>query len=304
MRGIGGFDEYIRIADIKLQKSVNTYVIDSIDEVKVKKYIAAPAQSLLRAGYMDYFFKAADIRANTNTMPLENRSVDGPAGFEMPPVPEIATGTLEVPLGSNARKGDIRYSGEVIHGLGKGNVYVQIGFESVSEDKALGVNARSTIYGNADLFQKEIDRAPNVETAVKVLNDRGSFVVAAKLLQNVDYLVLTYRWVAIKFPSGETIENPEDFAGKSIIPETPTVVLDTKESHFFSVRFENMSSCSIVYELTEENSGEITSDGIYTAPNREGVFEIRIYCADMPIICAYAYAIVKKKGMKNNDVQS
>ncbi|MBQ8971237.1 MAG: hypothetical protein IJ073_08020, partial [Lachnospiraceae bacterium] len=72
-----------------------------------------------------------------------------------------------------------------------------------------------------------------------------------------------------------------------------------KESHFFGVRFNNMKKCSITYELTAPGSGEISSDGIYTAPSKDGVYEIRIYCTDMPVICTYAYAIVKKKMSKS-----
>jgi hypothetical protein len=73
------------------------------------------------------------------------------------------------------------------------------------------------------------------------------------------------------------------------------VVLATRESHYFNVRFKNMEPCPLIYELTERDSGTITSDGVYTAPAREGVYEIRISCADMPLISTYAYAIVKKK---------
>ena len=57
------------------------------------------------------------------------------------------------------------------------------------------------------------------------------------------------------------------------------------------------------YELTEKNSGEITSDGIYTAPGREGVFEIRISCADNPMITTYAYAVVKKRDVQDTGVE-
>lgn len=58
-----------------------------------------------------------------------------------------------------------------------------------------------------------------------------------------------------------------------------------------------MKPCSVAYELTEPGSGEITPDGIYTAPAKEGVYEIRIYCAEKPLVCTYAYAIVKKKAV-------
>ena len=56
-----------------------------------------------------------------------------------------------------------------------------------------------------------------------------------------------------------------------------------------------MKATGITYELTSPGSGEISSDGVYTAPTREGVYEIRIYCTEMPVICTYAYAIVRKK---------
>ena len=73
------------------------------------------------------------------------------------------------------------------------------------------------------------------------------------------------------------------------------MVLGTKESFYFNVRFHNMEPCSVTYELTEPGSGEITLDGVYTAPAREGVYEIRIFCTDMPVLCTYAYAVVKNK---------
>ena len=77
--------------------------------------------------------------------------------------------------------------------------------------------------------------------------------------------------------------------------------MGTRESHFFNVRFNNMEVCTLTYELTEKNSGEITPEGIYTAPGREGVFEIRISCAEYPLITTYAYAVVKKKDAQEEE---
>lgn len=294
MKELAGTDEYLRLADIILEKTDSAYVIDSIIEVGVKKYVATPANELQRAGFLDYYFKKVELISKKSAESIDKSDKPSVTAAETRG-PEIATGILEIPLGTDSRKGDIRLSGEIMHGLGNGNVFVQVGFESVNEDALIGANARSTIYGNAELFRNDSTQAPMVETAVKILNDKGSFVVAAKLLENVDYLVLTFRWIAIRFPAGEEADREVDVSQMSIIPETPTVVLEPRESHFFGVRFENMSRCSIVYEVTEEGAGEITSDGVYTAPNKDGVFEIRIYCVDRPMICAYAYAIVKKR---------
>ena len=73
-----------------------------------------------------------------------------------------------------------------------------------------------------------------------------------------------------------------------------------RENYYFGVQFNNMEPCSITYELTAPGSGEVTVDGVYTAPAKEGVYEIRIYCSDMPMVCTYAYAIVKSTASEND----
>ncbi len=299
MKNMGGYKEYVRLADLRLVRTESAYIIEEVLERNVKTYITAPAQEALREECLEYFVKDTELLESRSSFEAElektgHMHTGGRA-------PEVATGTLEIPLGESARRGDIRYSGEIMHGLGKGNVYIDIGCEYIAEDAALHTSAKNTIYGNPDLFKGERTTAVDAETAIKVMNDKGSFIVAARLLENVDYLVLTYRWIAIKFPAGNDLGLAENYSGKSISTDTPTVVMGTKESHYFHVKYNNMESCSVAYELTEPGSGEITSDGEYTAPAKEGVYEIRIYCIDMPIICTYAYAIVKKKGFEEEE---
>ncbi len=300
LRNVGGQGDFIRLADLKLVRTDSAYIIGDVSESEVKSYITAPAQEMTRGDYLEYFVKEAPIGADGRVVFSGNQGED--AGSDNNAfLPEIATGVLEIPIGENARRGTVHYSGEIVHGLGKGNVYVDVGYEYVKEDESIGVNAKSTIYGNPDIFAQDQRTVVNAETAVRVLNDKGSFVVGARLLNNVDYLVLTYRWVAIKFPAGNDLGLTEDYTGKSIAPETPTVRMGTKENHYFGVRYNNMDKCSVTYELTESGSGSITSDGIYTAPAKPGVYEIRIYCTDMPVICTYAYAIVEKAGYGDTD---
>ncbi len=300
MRNLEYMDEAISLAEIHLVRNAGSYIIDDIRDTSAKKYVLTPAQEIMRNNYLSYYMKDVEIKRSRErrNIPVTKPESSAKSGE----FTNIATGTLEVPLGRNAREGDIRYSGEIAHGLGPGNVYVEIGYNYVSDDPDMGANQKSTIYGNPELFSQQNNILANVETGVKVLNEKGSFVVAARLLRNVDYLVLSFRWVAIRFPSGDDIELTEDYYDKSISVDTPTVIMGGKESHFFGVRFNNMKACSITYELTSPGSGEISSDGIYTAPAKEGVYEIRIYCTDMPVICTYAYAIVKKKMLddKNN----
>ena len=295
MQSLAGVREYIRLADIQLERTGGNYLIDSVEE-SVKTYLQAPSQAEKRREYERYFCVDTAFFRTAGNPDIWGKEQDGRTEPSCGPM--IATRTVEIPLGDKMRKGDVRYSGEIMHGLGKGNVFVKVGFEYMKEDNTMGKPCKSVIYGNPELF-KEKSPISKVETAVKILNEKGSFVVAAKLLKDTGFFILTLRWTAIKADSGDNSDRIGIYTGKSISPQKTTVVLGTKESFYFNVRFNNMEPCSVTYELTEPGSGEITLDGVYTAPAREGVYEIRIFCTDMPILCTYAYAVVKKK-IENN----
>lgn len=293
-RNMGGSMGILRLADLKLVRTESAYLIESVEERSVKKYVLTMRDSGMRREYTEYFHKKLPFYRT------ERKSGMGAARNEVHKEhyetlqPRMETGIVEIPLGENARRGDVCYSSEIMHGLGKGNVYVQVGYESLEEDKVLGKDAKTTVYGDPALFAPG-QAAVTAETAVKVLNDKGSFIVALRLLQDVKQLVLTYRWVAIRYGGDELQEKYEETGNQNISAVTPTIVVGVKESYFFQVKYNNMKPCSVSYEMTEPGSGEITPDGIYTAPAKEGVYEIKIYCTDKPLICTYAYAIVKKK---------
>lgn len=291
-------NEYISIAELKLVRTESAYVIDTVIENSVKKYVDSIAFEGLRRLYSSFY--ETDLGnlygRKGKEKPQEDMVTAGSANRMSSP--GIASGTLEIPIGECAKKGEIYYSGEILHGLGKGNVYVQVGFELYEENEKQEQKTKITIYGDQNLFDNG-NGVKGVKTAVKVLEDKGSFIVAAKTEQEIDYMVLNFQWVAIKFPQKAEMELQENSVKHAIRAETPTVKLSTKSSYYFNVKFENMEPCSITYELTETGNGEISADGVYTAPNKEGVFEIRIYCTDNPSICTYAYAIVKRGNKEN-----
>lgn len=295
LRGMRSSSDRIRLANLTIVKTGAAYLIETVDEKNVKNYVPTMRDAWKRLEYSSYFSKRLPMYEG-NTPSTAVGKTDITKSNSSVNMPRLETGIVEIPIGENAKKGDICYSGEIMHGLGAGNVYVEVGYEYLEENAVIQNPTKTTIYGNPELFKKDRINVA-AETAVKVLNDKGSFVVAVKLLQNVRMLVLTYRWVAIRYDSENLQEELETTTNQSISAVTPTIVLGTKESYFFQVKYNNMKACSISYELTESSSGEITSDGIYTAPSKEGVYEIRIFCTDKPLICTYAYAIVKKKAV-------
>lgn len=293
---IDGKSELIELAEFTLQRTKSAYLIESVKEDGVKRYMRTNASTDLRSKYRSWFrggeagFAPAVSSERTSSIPSPAQNFREPT---------YATGVCEISLPTNLRPGQMVYSDEIVHGLGKGLVYVTVGLEYFSEDKKLGSTARSTIYGNPKFFPEEEQAAPPCTTAVKVMNDRGSFVIAAKVEAATPLVVLNVRWNAFSFPVSEESGKLSRAEGKSIAAVRPTVVMNTRESHYFSVNFKNMDPCTLTYELTDRDSGTITSDGIYTAPGKEGIYEIRISCADMPLITTYAYAVVKKKGAED-----
>lgn len=282
-----GGKDMVRLAKLSLMRREVSCMIGEIREAGIKAYIAAPAERRQSSTYLSYFreghpreYQTQELR-QTKELPGEKKKNSG----------NMAWGRVEIPLSTHMKKGDICYSQEIMHGLGKGNVYVEVGQECLEDDPEMNRSTRTTIYGDSGLFKKT--DCMEFQTAVKVMNDKGSFQIGAKLIGEQKSIILSLSWAALRFPSGrDSMEAQEE--EKSIVPKVSTVRLKTKERYFFEVEFKNMEKQHLTYELTEEGSGEIGSDGVYIAPAKEGVYEIYIYCTDMPKISTYVYAIVSR----------
>ncbi len=283
-------DEDVVLAYIKMTWVDNIYSIDRIQEKDFKRYIAAPAQDALRNRYLSYFRDPIHRQLPLNTDTATGNELS--AGFtDYGTI--MSCGVVEIPLDVDMKKGDLCYSDEIMHGLGRGNVYVEAGIEYMEDSIGLKHPYRHTIYGNSELFSEK--ETMSVETAIDVNHDKGSFKIAARLLGEQSSIILKYNWVAVKFRTAKDVyAGQEDIRG-SISPQTPTVKLKAKGSHLFLVNFYDMEPCRLLFELTESGSGEITADGMYTAPAKEGVYEIAISCADMPQIRTFAYAVVERR---------
>lgn len=298
-REMAAGDTYIRLAELKLQRTQNNCMIESVQESGVKQYVRTNVGEAQRRMLRTYYGSQDAAPVIVHTAEPTEQTEHMPAA---PREPLFATGLCEIPLNREAKPGRVFYSDEIMHGLGKGDVFVSLGFEYLSEDPKTNQMSRSIIYGNTDLFADEQTPVPKAELAIKVMSDRGSFMVAAKMLEETTNALLMLRWMAYKIPAaGDKLES--DLKGKRIAAMPPTIVMGTRDSRYFNVRFHNMEPCTLTYTLTEKGSGEITTDGVYTAPAREGVYEIRIACTDDPLISTYAYAVVKKN-TESEDEQS
>jgi len=121
LQSMGNVQDFICLADISLLRTEGAYIIENIEEKSVKKYIEAPAQSVERSEYLDFFRGTERLGSGMRQdMPLD-LSVQN--DFFSENKLQLSTGTLEIPVGGKAKAGEVFYSGEVMHGLGAGAVY-------------------------------------------------------------------------------------------------------------------------------------------------------------------------------------
>lgn len=293
---------YVRLADLDMVHTENAYIISNLKDESGRNYLAPPAYGQQRALYSSYYDtgeweppKQAAEGLKNQTEPGSGRQTDRRKE------PEVASGTLEIPLEMRMRKGRICFSEEIVHGLGPGKVYVAVGINEVQDGVNLHGDTRCTVYGENALFAQQEPSSTWLKTAVKVWEEKGTFQVAAKLMGEQKTVLLSLHWTAIRAPQVTDAELLENMELMQITPKPAIARMRPREKYFFGVNFFHMAPCRVVYELTEEGSGSMEQDGTYTAPSKSGVYEIKIFCAETPVICTYAYAFVSREKENENE---
>ena len=201
-----------------------------------------------------------------------------------------------MPLGMNVKANKTILSDEIMHNLGPGNVCVNVGFEFVmpARDKK-ETFIRKIIFGDAAIFKGEGVTWPSVSTGVEVLCEKGTFIVGLKFAEVASVVSVKIRWFAYKQPEIALNWSKDNGEGKGIFVKQDTIKLIPNEIHFLEIGFRNMNPTALRYEVIDKDGGEIDENGCYTAPNKEGVYEIKISCISEPSIYTFAYAVVMKK---------
>lgn len=287
MRSLSGKADFVKLADIDFERTDSGCVIKKIEEKKVKKFIEVPSDGAVRNEYLGYYAMYSPSERVVQAQIPQQKLI------KEHEKERYASGYFEITLGKKARKGETFYSGEILHHLGKGDIYVTVGLESKEEYPYIDKDITTVIYGNEDIF-KNSDKLPSIATAVKVLNEKGTFIAGVRFLKDYEAVVLRCKWVAVKIGGQESSDDLYGNGTGYITTAKPTIVLSPGEVCFIPVKFVNMESCHLCYELSEKDTGTISEDGVYYASTQAGVYEISIFCANNPLICTYVYAVVKE----------
>lgn len=268
-RMMSGHQEAIYLARVYLVKAEGAYFIDRVETMPFHQYVM---NNDLNAALITMLIREAG-GPETGRFGSETELSER-VGKTLKP--QISDGLLEFDLSQGGQRGQRFLSKEIFHGLGLGRVAVMAGLE---EEK------QQVIYGSAAVFKDQTERA---EVAVRLFEDKGSFIVGIRLLETVLEGKIRVRWTAVKSAGEEKTET----TGKKILIKPGILELGLRDGHYLEANCLNMTDRRVEWSV-REHGGHIDANGYYTAPNTPGVYEVTAQSVANPEIRASIFVIVR-----------
>lgn len=227
----------------------------------------------------------------------------GPAGsgsaVQETPVRQMTTGTVRLNTGMSRKAGSLLISEEIAHGLGPGTVYVEFGIEHIYPAANLERNRTDLLLGDVSLFEQASGTyEKDMAKGIRVHPDKGTFELAVRLGCDLRRSALCLRWFAWR-PEEAPAQAEEP---GTLLRLTPDVVrAGPGDVLSFTPVFVCGQSAPCDFFTSDRHGGVITRDGIYTAPDREGLYQIYAQVRDKPEERANAFIIVGTKGPGDSD---
>ena len=283
-------NKYIYLAKFHIVTNQLTYFIESFEKHPFKQYLYSNELiSLLNS--LDDDQKPCVPTAKNESTPEE--TVPQVLDLPEPQIDNIVTGVERINLGFNPKVGKYYFSYEFVHGLGEGKVAVVTAIDnkanSMVDEKGL------LIFGDKSIFTKEeiSVSAPDVKIGAIVNSEKGTVRLGVKLLEKTSAQAVDIRWWALK--PVEIKEEEEDL----VIDENVRVVITPNTTRIrpleqvrFEAHIEGAVSQEVRWGMAEPNSGSIDNNGLYTAPSKEGVYEVRAYSVKFENKSDSAYVVV------------
>lgn len=268
----------IYLAKLSIIRAGASYTIDSIEPMPFNQYVF---NNTLAAAMNN--FSLNDIAPVT--------SADSGAGFGKTvsltkggndSKTQIATGSVVINLGIGGITGQKFFSQEISHGLGLGPVTIILG-EAYNLDQNSNI-----VYGSSDIFEEKIP-VVNASLAARVNVEKGTFSIGLKCLETTNERNVKVHWTAIKDTNGVS-----DRAAKDVIQIKPDMFnMGVRESHYFEALINGVNEKRVRWSVKEVDGGAIDDNGMYTAPNKAGVYEVIGQSIDNPELVASTYVIVR-----------
>lgn len=279
----GDAEEGVPIAGIRLLRCGDQTLLDSVFPLSPIRRALLPAlqERLLRCGE---FFPP----------PPAGIPAAGAAAAPEPPPPaprQLSAGVVTLNAGLHLQEGNILCSDEIVHGLGPGTAFVAFGIENVYPAVEIDRNYTDLLLGDASLFtQASGAYERGFDRGVRVHPERGTFELAVRLKGELRQAVLRLRWFAWR---AEEQASPRPPAGTLLRLEPDVVRTAPGATVNFVPIFEGGAQAPCDFLIPDRQAGLVTQNGIYTAPKRDGLYQICAQIKGMPDTRVNAFVIVR-----------
>jgi len=296
-------DQEIYLAKFNLIHNQASYFIENFKKHPFKQYVLNNKllDVLQKNNYIDNLEsdfsenKNIIIQENNNNLLQEEKTAENirPENILTAQGSAVITGLERINLGFYARVGRVFFSYEFIHGLGYGNVAV---ITALDNKEAYATKEPNLLmFGDNSLFHGEgvSVSAPKVSIGAVVDPNKGTLKLGIKLLEKTSAQFVDVRWWAFK-PSNETKESePLSEEGKVKVEVEPnTIKIEPLAQVRLSAKVTGTATNEVIWSISEEGGGTIDGNGLYTAPAKEGVYEVRATSAKFAEKYASAYIVV------------
>ncbi len=291
------YDEKLFIAEIHLIRSDNHSMIDEVGRPPFEQYVNSAGQLMILEQLHEYLLPVSEQRSGGSISEIRVQETENYRSEKERRM--NSSGVFEMSLGSGGEMGKVYFSDEIMHGLGNGPVCVEIGVEYISRDNVSRSDRESIILGDGSIFASDStvtdEKIFELDQAIKILPERGTFIVGVRPRTKMGKIGLRIRWYAYKPEDLEQrVYNQKDQKG-CIMVQPDTIVLSPKGSVHINPVFINMPEETLTYTLLDPEGGKIDNNGVYTAPAQEGVYEIKVEALAHPEVFTHAFMIVSQK---------
>lgn len=279
----------IPIAGIRFLRYDEGFLLDDVIPLYPRYRAQFPAIEQ-RLHQCSMFFPAAAPNPSAfskETASAEHRGSTVEAGL---PARHMTTGTVTLQAGLHLQAGNILYSNEIVHNLGPGSVYVDFGIEHIYPSVHNNRNSTDLLLGDVSLFaQASGSYEQDFGKGVRIHPDKGTFELAVRTKGDLHQAALRLRWFAWR--TEEVVA--QQTADCKLLRLEPNVayIKPGEVIHFIPVFDEGNMPCD--FFVPEKQAGLITKDGIYTAPQREGLYQVCAQIWERPETRISAFVIVQ-----------
>ncbi len=272
------YQQSIYLAKIALIKAGPTYYIEGVEPMPFRQYV----------------FNGTLASAMNEILLEELRRLKAAREAPAPAVaaPErmgeqrIASGSVVIEMPIGGMPGHRFFSEEISHGLGLGNVQISLGTAWNGTDEA------PVVWGSPEIFDEE-EGEVSCEVAAKTDPGKGTFVIGIRLTATTAARRVRIHWTAVR-----ARKDPEVKHERRMYLQPDVCEMNLREARYFQALFEQVPDQRVKWSVVEPQGGEIDGNGMYTAPNTVGVYEIMAQSVAYPELKASTYVVVREGTQK------